>query len=233
MAFPLGAKSKIYDYLVGLHPTQPVTVSEYNSAVQWINAQSGSNIPIFTETALAPPTTPATAGGGAVFTGTGAGGTSEVMNPQERQNQWSMEQQKVIEAGSAERAQIAANTQLAAAQAQAAATLQAQQEADRAALERLRYQLGNDLASALMTNDLNKARETIDVANLAADPRSTVGFLEYLGKQGGGPTALSQGLVAGQTPSPVWDVIPQTQGYSPEVQSLIDQLKGFIGTATK
>jgi hypothetical protein len=155
------------------------------------------------------------------------------MNAQERQNQWSMEQQKVIEAGSAERAQIAANTQLAAAQAQAAATLQAQQDADRAALERLRYQLGNDLASALMTNDLNKAKLTIDVANLAADPRSTVGFLEYLGKQGGGPTALSQGLVAGQTPSPVWDVIPQTQGYSPEVQSLIDQLKGFIGTATK
>jgi hypothetical protein len=130
------------------------------------------------------------------------------------------------------RAQLAANTQLAAAQASAAAQLQAQQEADRAALERLRYQLGNDLASALMANDQNMFQRTMDTAELAADPRSIVGFLEFLGRQGGGPTAMSQGLVAGMTPSPVWDVIPQTQGLSPEVQSLVDLLQGFIGGGT-
>ena len=273
MAFPLGANANIYNMLVARHPGTPVTISEYNDAVRWINAQSGSAISLFTEapaytppaTTTAPPTgynpesgwsyntgsgqweylglglpvgttgAPAgggIAGGGLAVTGAGGAPTSDVFNQWLAEQQYLLEQQDRDNAAAMARAQLAANTQLAAAQASAAAQLQAQQEADRAALERLRYQLGNDLASALMANDQNMFQRTMDTAELAADPRSIVGFLEFLGRQGGGPTAMSQGLVAGMTPSPVWDVIPQTQGLSPEVQSLVDLLQGFIGGGT-
>ena len=228
MAFPIGTNSDIYNMLVRNLGHSP-SVSEYNDAVRWINAQSGTNIPIYTETVLAPPT----GGGGAgesVFTGLGAGGTSDVFNQWLAEQQYLLEQQRVSEQGAMARAQLSASTSLAAAQASAAAQLEAQREANRAALERLRYQLGTDLANALMTNDLNKARLTMDVASLAADPRSTVGFLEYLGKAGGGPTAISQNVAAGIQPSPVWEYVPQTEGYSPEVQNLLDILKGFVGS---
>jgi hypothetical protein len=229
MAFPLGTNSQIYNMLVQRHPQQAVTVSEYNDAVRWINASSGTNYPIYTETALAPPTTGGTTGGGALFTGAGAGGTSQVYNADLVGHQYDIQLQQMADAAALARQQASSAAQTGAAQISAQAQLEAQREADRAALERLRYQLGQDLASALMTNDLNKAKLTMDVANMAADPRSTVGFLEYLAKAGGGPTAISQNVSAGITPSPVWDYIPQTQGFSPEVQSLIDQLQGFIG----
>jgi hypothetical protein len=231
MAFPLGANSEIYNMLVRNLGKTP-SLSEYNDAVRWINASSGTNYPIYAETALAPPVAPVTpaATGGEFFTGTGAGGTVELMNPAERANQWTKELQAQQDAAAMARTQVSTSAQLAAATASAQAQLEAQREADRAALERLRYQLGTDLANALMTNDLNKAKLTMDVASLAADPRSTVGFLEYLGKAGGGPTAISQNVAAGIQPSPVWEYVPQTEGYSPEVQNLLDILKGFVGS---
>ena len=102
-----------------------------------------------------------------------------------------------------------------------------QQEIE-AAMERLRAQLGGTLVEALMTNDLDRAKLNLQVADLAADPRSTVGFLEYLGQQGGGATPISQGLTAGMTPSPVWEYFPQTKGFDPQTQGLLDYLTGLI-----
>jgi len=226
MAFPLGANGAIYNMLFNRYGHAP-TVSEYNQAVQWINASSGTNYPLFTETALAPP--PAGGGGGALFTGTGAGGTSPVMNPQERQNQWDQALQAQDEAAALARQQVASAAQTGAAQISAQAQLEAQRQADRAALERLRYQLGQDLATALMQNDQKMFERTMKITELAADPRSTVGFLEYLARSGGGPTAISQNVSAGITPSPVWDYVPLPPDYGPEIQALIDQLRDFIG----
>jgi hypothetical protein len=119
---------------------------------------------------------------------------------------------------------------LAAAQASAAAQLEAQRIANQGALERLKGQLAESLSQALMTNDMNRANLTLSVAQLAADPRSSVGFMEYLGHAGGGPTAISQNLAAGITPSPVWDVMPETQGPSTQTQQWIDTLQNFIGS---
>ena len=218
---------------VQLH--HPPTMFEYNEGIRWVNAASGTNYPLATvggattTPPLAPPSGGGTTGGGNVVTGPSGEDTSQAYNQFVLNWQYQQEEQRRENEAAMARTQASVSASLAAAQASAQAQLEAQREADRAALERLRYQLGNDLASALMANDQNMFQRTMDTAELAADPRSIVGFLEFLGRQGGGPTAMSQGLVAGMTPSPVWDVIPQTQGLSPEVQSLIDLLQGFIG----
>jgi hypothetical protein len=165
-----------------------------------------------------------------VVTGAGGAGTSTLGSNFEENWTYTLEQQARENAAAMARQQYSSDTAAASAAATAQAQIEAQKEADRAALERLRYQLGEDLSSALMTYDLNKAQQTMDTAKLAADPRSIVGFLEYTAHQGGGPTAIGQNLAAGITPSPVWDYMPAQQGLSSELQGLIDQLKGFIGS---
>jgi len=283
MAFPLGANANIYNMLLARTPETPVTVEEYNAAVDWILASDpstasqpgmhhftagGGTTPAYTPPAGGGATTPptgynpesgwsyntgtgqweylglglpvgttgaaggGTTGGGLAVTGPGGAGTSDVFNQFLAEMQYNLEQTRIQEEAAGSRAQLAANTQLAAAQAAAAAQLQAQQEADRAALERLRYQLGKDLASALMANDQNMFQRTMDTAELAADPRSIVGFLEYTAQAGGGPTALSQNLAAGLTPSPVWEYMPAATEMSPEIQQLIDLLQDFVGGGT-
>lgn len=140
-----------------------------------------------------------------------------------------MELQQAGDIAALKRAQLAASTQLSAAQASAQAQLEAQRIANQGALERLRGQLAGSLSEALMQHDISRANLSLDVAQLGADPRSTVGFLEYLGQAGGGPTAISQNLAAGITPSPVWEYMPETQGPSAETQRWLDTLEGFVG----
>jgi multidrug efflux pump subunit AcrA (membrane-fusion protein) len=202
-------------------------LSQYNDAVAWINAQSGTNYSLYTEAPTPQPITPS--GGGDVVT-TSAGGTVDVFNQWLAEQQYLLEQQARSEAAAMERAQLAANTQLQATQAQAAAQLEAQRIANQGALERLKGQLAESLSQALMTNDMNRANLTLSVAQMAADPRSSVGFMEYLGHAGGGPTAISQNLAAGMTPSPVWEYMPETQGPSTQTQQWIDTLQKFIGS---
>jgi len=257
MAFPLGTRSDIYNMLVKNLGHSP-SLSEYNDAVRWINATTpGSNIPLYTEAPTAQPvTTPPpyatgynpesgwtmTPGQPAVYQGTGTPTTlqppivdtggipASVMNPA----LYTFEQQLALQAAADQaalaRTQLSVSAQQAAASTSAAAQLEAQRIANQGALERLKGQLAESLSQALMTNDMNRANLTLSVAQLAADPRSSVGFMEYLGHAGGGPTAISQNLAAGMTPSPVWDVMPQTQGPSAETQRWLDMLEGFIGT---
>ena len=231
MAFPLGTRSDIYNMLVKNLGHSP-SLSEYNDAVRWINATTpGSNIPLYTEAPTPQPTAgtpPATEG--SLFTAPGGGTQVDLFNQWLAEQQYALEQQRIQEAGASERAQLAASTQLAAAQASAAAQLEAQRIANQGALERLKGQLAESLSQTLMTNDMNRANLTLSVAQLAADPRSSVGFMEYLGHAGGGPTAISQNLAAGITPSPVWDVMPETQGPSTQTQQWIDTLQNFIGS---
>lgn len=231
MAFPLGTNGDLYNAITLQNGGRPPTLSQYNDGVRWVNAASGSNIPLFSESpgAVGTTSTQPPASSGLVVTGSEGAGTSEVMSNFEANWTYTLEQQAREDAAAMARQQYSSDTAAASAAATAQAQLEAQKESERGALERLRYQLGNDLASALMANDLSRAQLTLDVAGLAADPRSTVGFLEYLAHQGGGPTAVSQNLAAGMTPSPVWDYMPATEGYSPEVQALLTQLQGFIG----
>lgn len=229
---------------VQLH--HPPSIPEYNEGVRWVNVAYGSHIAEARSTTGAVPPRPVPTGpvpgavggttgggtGGLVVTGPGGAGTSEVYNADLVGHQYDIQLQSMSDAAAMARTQASVSASLASAQASAQAQIEAQRLADAAALERLRYQLGNDLASALMQNDENMFHRTLDAAGLAADPRSTVGFLEYLAQQGGGPTAQSQNLAAGMTPSPVWDYLPQTQGLSPEIQALITTLQGFISGGT-
>jgi len=231
MAFPLGLsgeQSRLYQQLVRNSGGQAVSEATFNQAVSYVNVATGSNILPYT----AAPTQRAatTAAASPLITGPSGGTSVDLFNQWLAEQQYLLEQLRIQEAGAGERAQLAASTQLAAAQASAAAQLEAQRIANQGALERLRGQLAGSLSEALMANDLDRANLTLDVAKLAADPRSSVGFLEYLGQAGGGPTAISQNLAAGITPSPVWDVMPETQGPSAETQRLLDILEGFIGS---
>lgn len=155
---------------------------------------------------------------------TPGGQPAQAYNPALYEFEQSLALQQAADNAAMERARLAAQTQQAATAAQA----QISAEQNRAMLERLRYQVGQSLQQALMSNDLNQAKLTMDVAQMAADPRSAVGFLEFLGQAGGGPTAISQQLAAGIEPSPVWEYFPETETMGPEAQRLYQTLEGFI-----
>ena len=157
------------------------------------------------------------------------GGDGNVYNPALYDYEEQMRLQAQIDAAAMQRLmeQLAAQRQTAAEQYET--QLQIQRMANQAALDRTRGTVASSLANALMQHNVAQGQMTMDVARMAADPRSTVGFLEYLGHAGGGPSAISQNIAAGITPSPVWDYMPDMDGIPDYLQEWLDWLRDFLG----
>lgn len=228
MAWPLGAIGAFYTELtrrLGQAPTQ----QQYNAAIREANALWGTNLPEYTDTAAppAPPIAPPLELPGPVTTP--GGGPADIGAPGWYDYEEQMRLQAQEDAAAMQRlmAQLAATSATSADQI--AAQLEIQRMANEAGLERTRGTVAGSLAQALMTHNIAQGQLTMDVARLGADPRSTVGFLGYLGQAGGGATAISQNIAAGIEPSPVWEYMPETQGIPDYLQEWISWLREFLG----